>query len=151
MKLTKFILAATLSSLALVGCTKNETTASESTSIKARQDLMQDWRGANEAMKGMMENPASFDAATFKERADSIANSTAEMWKHFEGDANKGGQAQDAVWTDAAAFKAEVEKFNAAAAELSAAAANAKSHSDVEAQFGAMASTCGSCHKQFKK
>lgn len=157
MKFTKIMITALAASLVLTACGKEEKAAeapaaqAEVSSIKARQDLMQDWRGANEAMKGMLENPASFDAAAFKERAELISNSTANMWKHFEGEANKGGESQDAVWTDAAAFKAEADKFSAAAADLVAAASTAQSAADVEAQFGAMAGTCGSCHKVFKK
>ncbi len=156
----KLALTALLASaLAISACSKTETAAAPATNtaeaganpVEARENLMKDWRRANETMKGMLENPSSFDAATFKQNADTIANSTADMWKHFEGDAAKGGDAQDAIWTDAAAFKAETEKFNAAAAALATAAATAQSAADVEKQFGEMASTCGSCHKVYKK
>lgn len=154
----KFALTALLASaLAITACSKSETAAAPATEaaastnqIEARENLMKDWRRANETMKGMLENPSSFDAATFKQNADIIANSTADMWKHFEGDAAKGGEAKETIWTDAAAFKAETEKFNAAATALATAAASAQSAADVEKQFGEMASTCGSCHKAFR-
>ncbi len=151
MKALKSLGLITLSVLALTACgDKAPASAGTSSDVKARQDLMQDWRGANDILKGMMENPASFDAAAFKEQAQFISDGTATMWTHF-GDANAKGDAQDAVWSDTAAFKAEQDKFNAAAQNLVAVATNAKSADDVNAAFGAMAEGCGSCHKVYKK
>lgn len=155
---TKTLLAAlAAATLALTACGKNETAGASTAAapadqsvVKAREDLMTDWRRANQTLKGMIENPSTFDAATFKENADKIANSTEQMWTYFEGEAAKGGEAADAIWTDAAGFKAETEKFTAAASALSAAAATASSAADVEKLYGEMASSCGSCHKGFR-
>ena len=47
---------------------------------------MKDWRHANQDMKAMIEDPSRFDAITFKERADFIADTNATMWVHFEGE-----------------------------------------------------------------
>ncbi|MFB6348899.1 c-type cytochrome [Moraxella marmotae] len=142
--------------IALTGCSQNSTNSSSDNAAPATQQeqrakLMKDWRHANEGMKAMMENPDTFDAATFKERANVIADSTAQMWQHFEGESAKGGKAEDAIWTNAADFSAKTEEFNAAAAALATAAATATSVSDVEALYGKMASSCGSCHKVYKK
>ena len=148
----KIALASVLSAVVLTGCSNAATTtAQDNPLIENRTKLMKDWRQANEGMKAMMENPATFDAATFKERADFIANTTTTMWTYFDGETAKGGDAQDAIWTDAAGFKAETEKFTAAANALAAAAATATSAADVEALYGKMASSCGSCHKVYKK
>lgn len=148
----KIALASILSAaVILTGCNNSSSSTQDSAQIENRSKLMRDWRQANEGMKAMMENPATFDAATFKERADFIANNTATMWSYFEGEAAKGGDSQDAIWTDAEGFRAETEKFNAAANALAAAAATATSAADVEAQYGEMASSCGSCHKAYKK
>lgn len=151
MKSLKSLGLITLSIFTLTACGEKTPAASgSSTDVKARQDLMQDWRGANDILKGMMENPSSFDAATFKEQAEFISAGTTQMWTHF-GDANAKGEAQDAVWSDAAGFKAKQDEFNAAAQNLVAVAANAKTADEVNAAFGAMAEGCGSCHKVYKK
>lgn len=148
----KIALTAALSAtMILVGCNNSGTSAANNPQLEERNKLMKDWRQANEGMKAMMENPDTFDAATFKERADFIADSNAAMWTHFEGDAAKGGDAKDEVWTDAEGFRAKTEEFTASINALSAAAATATTAADVEAQYGQMASNCGSCHKAYKK
>ena len=142
-----------LTALALTACgDKAPAGASSATSpdVKARQDLMQDWRAANDILKGMMENPANFDAATFKEQAEFISGSTVQMWTHFN-DANAKGDSQDAVWSDAAGFQTKKDEFDAATQNLVAVAATAQSADDVHTAFGAMAENCGSCHKVYKK
>lgn len=144
----KFYLAAFLAAAtALVGCGEK---SNENAAVKARQDLMQDWRAANEAMKKMIEQPDSFDAATFKERASFIATSNDEMWQHFNGEATKGGKSTDAVWSNAEGFTAAAETFAQAAKDLADKAATATTADEVNAAFGAMAENCGSCHKEFK-
>lgn len=137
--------------LILSACSNQETgTANNTDAVKARQDLMKDWRGANDIMKGMLENPASFDAAAFKEQAEFISGSNAAMWTHFA-DANTKGKSQDAVWSDAAGFKAKQDEFSTALNNLVSVASNAKSADDVKQAFGAMAENCGSCHKIYKQ
>ncbi len=147
----KSLICITLTALALTACSSNKgDTSVNADSVKARQDLMQDWRGANDIMKGMMEKPDTFDAASFKEQAEFIKNSNADMWGHFA-DANAKGESQDAVWSDAAGFAAAKDKFSVAVINLAEAANNAKVAGDVEQAFGAVAESCGSCHKAYKK
>lgn len=143
----------TLTALVLTACGDKApagASSATSTDVKARQDLMQDWRGANDILKGMMENPTNFDAATFKEQAEFISGSTTQMWTHFN-DANAKGNSQDAVWSDATGFQTKKDEFDAAAQNLVAVATTAQSADDVNAAFGAMAEGCGSCHKVYKK
>lgn len=140
------LLALTLSAC---GGDKGADTA-QSDSVKARQNLMQDWRGANDIMKGMMENPATFDAATFKEQANFINSGNEAMWSHFA-DANAKGKSQDGVWTNAQGFTNAKDAFMTASANLAVQADTAKTAADVEQAFGAMAESCGSCHKVYKK
>ncbi|OOR87207.1 hypothetical protein B0181_10825 [Moraxella caviae] len=142
------LVAAIATALTLTACSS---TSNEPAAVKARQDAMQDWRGANDILKGMVENPANFDAAAFKEQAEFIASGTEAMWAHFANEADKGGDSLDNVWTDAAGFKAKADAFDAAANELVAAAANATQTSDIEAAYGKMGESCGACHKEFKK
>lgn len=144
---SKVVAAFAVSALALTACSSKTQTADD---IKARQDIMQDWRISNDIMKGMTEKPETFDAAAFKEQADSIKASTDHVWSHFADAANK-GKAQDAVWSDATGFKAKADEFNAAATALSDAAANAQSADDVSAPLGKLGESCGSCHKAYKQ
>lgn len=141
-----------LTAMTLIACGGDKTASPSSSNdaIKARQDLMQDWRGANDIMKGMMENPATFDPATFKEQANLISKSTDTMWSHFT-DANAKGDSKEAVWTDAAGFAAKKDEFSVATINLASLAETAKTASDVEQAFGAMSESCGSCHKAYKK
>lgn len=152
----KKTLAVALTALALTACggekpaDNQAATSAASDSVKARQDLMQDWRAANDILKGMSDNPASFDAAVAKEQAQFLADSSTKMWEHFA-DANQKGKSQDAVWADAAGFKAAADKFNAAAAALNTAAQTATQITDLEAAMGQVGESCGSCHKVFKQ
>lgn len=148
----KVALATILSAaVILTGCNHATNSTQDNVQLENRTKLMKDWRQANEGMKAMMENPETFDAATFKERADFIANNTMTMWTYFQGEDAKGGDAQDTIWTDVTGFQAETDKFTAAANTLAAAAATATSAADVEAQYGDMVGSCGSCHKIYKK
>lgn len=64
----------TLTALVLTACGDKAPAgagSATSTDVKARQDLMQDWRGANDILKGMMENPTNFDVATLKSKLSS--------------------------------------------------------------------------------
>lgn len=152
----KHIALAMATVLTLTACGGDKAPAStaeapaQTDSVKARQDIMQDWRGANDIMKGMLENPANFDAVTFKEQAEFIQKSTAEAWGHF-GDANAKGKSQDAVWSDAQGFQAKKDEFDTALAELITVAGTAKTADDVAGAFGKMAENCGSCHKVYKQ
>lgn len=149
----KFLIIA-LAAFTLSACggdkADTNTQGAQTDSVKARQDLMKDWRAANDIMKGMMEKPDTFDAATFKEQAEFINKGNDVMWSHFA-DQNAKGKSQDAVWTDAQGFSAKKDEFMTASANLAAQAGSAKSASDVEQAFGKMAESCGSCHKVYKQ
>lgn len=140
--------------ITLTACGGDKTTNTEAPAqtdgVKARQNIMQDWRGANDIMKGMLENPNNFDSATFKEQAEFIQKSIAEAWGHFN-DANAKGKSQDAVWSDAQGFQAKKDAFDTAVAELVTVAGTAKTADDVAGAFGKMAESCGSCHKVYKQ
>ncbi len=154
MNLAKPIALATALIISLTACSQNASTGTtggaDNDAIKARQALMKDWRSANDIIKGMVENPANFDAATLKEQTKFLADTSKTMWTHF-GDANAKGDANDTVWSDAAGFKAATEKFDTAVTALNTAAQTAQSASDIESALGQVGESCGSCHKVFKK
>ena len=58
---------------------------------------------------------------------------------------------QDAIWTDAAGFKAKQDEFVTTTTNLILAADSAKTAADVEQAFGKMTESCGGCHKAYKK
>lgn len=146
----KYLTIIAFITITLTACGEDKDSKVQPDSVKARQNLMQDWRGANDIMKGMMENPTTFDSATFKEQANFINDSSQTMWSHFA-DANAKGKSQDIVWTDAQGFANAKDTFMTASANLAAQADTAKTATDVEQAFGAMAENCGSCHKVYKK
>ena len=123
---------------------------SENTGVKERQDMMANWGDAMKVMGGMMKQPDTFDAAKFQEEAAFLANDAANPWSHFADENSKGG-ATDAVWTDAAGFKAEADKFQQAASDLNTAAQNASSAADVQDAFGNVGASCKSCHTTYKQ
>lgn len=146
---TLSLITALSAALLLTACGSSATTA-ESADIKARQQLMQDWRGASDILKGMSENPANFNADVLKEQANFLAGSTAQAWGLFNENA-KGGDAKDEVWTDAAGFQAKQAEFDAAVTALQTASQTATQLSDVEPLMGKVGESCGSCHKVYKK
>lgn len=123
---------------------------SESAGVKERQDMMANWGDAMKVMGSMMKEPDTFDAAKFQEEAAFLANDAANPWAHFADENSKGG-ATDAVWTDAAGFKAEADKYQQATAELNTVAQNANSAADVEAAFKEVGASCKSCHTTYKQ
>lgn len=143
--------AACFTTVILAGCNSSGTATANNPQVEDRAKLMKDWRHANEGMKAMIEDPSRFDAITFKERADFIADTNATMWVHFEGEMAQGGHAKDEIWTDPEGFKAKTEAFTSSINALALAASEAASVADVEASYGEMASQCGSCHKAYKK
>lgn len=113
----------------------------------AREDIMKSWKNANQTMGGMVKNPSSFNAVTFK---DAAAKLNQDPWAHFTADA-KGGDAKDAIWTDTAGFQQQIDKFKTAATNLNTAAATATNVDGVKAQFGEVGASCKSCHDKFKE
>lgn len=156
---SKLLTAVAFSAIALTltACNKdNATTATDTAAstavddVATRQALMKDWGAASEIIKGMVEDPSRFDSAVLQEQTKFLADSSSQMWTHFANEANK-GKSQDAVWTDAAGFKAAADKFNAAVANLNTVAQTAQSADDIGAALGQVGESCGSCHKVFKK
>ena len=157
MKLFAPLAFATAAVITLTACsnpsTPTEATAESnpaSSDVASRQALMKDWRAANDIIKGMLEDPNQFNAAVLQEQTKFLADSSSQMWTHFANEANK-GKSQDAIWTDAAGFKAAADKFNAAVANLNTVAQTAQSADDISAALGQVGESCGSCHKVFKK
>lgn len=141
--------------LVLSACSNNSTSTTaespaNSDAVKVRQDLMQDWRGSMDILKGMQENPANFNADLAKEQANFLAESSTTMWGHFA-DANAKGGSQDTVWSNPTGFQTAADNFKTAVTALQAASQNATELKDIDSAIGAVGESCGSCHKDFKQ
>ncbi len=134
-------------SLTLSGCGGMGGGASDA--VTARENMMKDWSDAKEIMQKMVEKPQTFDAAEFQKQAQFLADSADSPWQHFS-DAKDKNNATDAVWTDAAGFKAAAEKYQQATAQLNAAAKTATSAADVAPALKQVGASCGGCHKTYK-
>lgn len=118
--------------------------------VKAREDVMKNWKDAMGAMKDMVKEPNTFNTDVFKEHAQYLANSADEPWQYFSDSAQK-GDSLAAVWDNPEEFKAEIEKFKTATSELNAAAQSATSAEQVQDAFGKVGASCKSCHENFKE
>lgn len=148
MKQIAFLVAACVM---LSACHQNQNNQipAQSDAVKARQDLMQDWRAATEILKGMKENPSNFDVALLKEQTSFLQSSKSTMWTHFA-DSNAKGKAKEMVWSDPNAFSAATQNFDTAVDELNTVAQQATSMDDVEVALAKVGESCGGCHKVFK-
>lgn len=117
--------------------------------VSSRQDLMKDWRFANDTLKGMTENPTNFDATIAQEQAKILADSQ-KMWAYFDDSAAQ-GKATQAVWSDKAGFDEAKSQFDTAVSALVAAAQTATTAQDIETALGQVGESCGSCHKKYKQ
>lgn len=132
--------------LLVTGCSSVDST---SDSVKARQDTMKSWSDAKNVMGDMIDNHHAFDQAAFRDQANYLASDTETVWQHFDKEEGS-SSASPTIWTDSAAWQEEVEKFNAAATSLSAAAAGDFTAQAVAMPFDNVAKSCKSCHTSFK-
>ena len=145
--------AATNSSATATTASANTATATAATNMtpeqhkEAREDIMKSWKKANQVMGGMVKDPTTFNAASFK---DAAAKLNQDPWAHFTADA-KGGDAKDNIWTDNAGFQQKIDAFKTAATALNAAAATATTADAVKTQFSDVGASCKGCHETFKK
>lgn len=114
----------------------------------AREDIMKSWGKANKAMNAMVKDPTKFDAQVIKTNAAKMAQDN--PWVHFPESA-KGGESKDAVWTDAAGFQQEIDRYKTAISALNTAAQSATNIDGVKTQIGDVGASCKSCHEKFKE
>ncbi len=156
MQIVKFF-APVLLCVGLLGCNNATTTdatkapAEDSASgsgndVQARQQIMEDWGDAMKTMGGMVKNPSTFNAETFKTEAGKFS---ADPWKHF-GAGTEGGDSKPEVWSKATEFQAEVDKFKTTVTALNTAVQSATNVEGVQGAFGDVSASCKSCHKVFK-
>lgn len=114
--------------------------------MDAREDIMQSWGKSSKAIRGMVENPASFNADELKTLAQQYSQ---DPWVHFPDTAK--GDSKPEIWSDNAKFQQEIDKFKKAVSDFQAVTATATSIDSVKEQFGQVGASCKSCHDSFKK
>lgn len=119
---------------------------------KARQAAFDEMADKWKPLADMVKGETAYDAAAFAAGADAFAKLAPTPFEHFQQDGEGlNGDAKSEIWTNAAGFKAEEDKFLAAVKKFNATAATAKSIDVVKADFGAVGASCGSCHNAFRE
>jgi cytochrome c556 len=92
-----------------------------------------------------------FDAKVAAENAALVETLSKLPWDAFGPGTDKGDtRALPAIWTEQAQFKAGVEKFQAEAAKLNAAAKTGNLDA-IKTAFGAVGQSCKACHDNYRK
>ena len=111
-------------------------------------DTLKDWW----TIGAMVQGQKAFDADAFRQHAQIFSDKTLEPFGYFQQDQpGLNGNAKDEVWTQAAKFKKEEEKFRIAVAKFNQSAARAKDAQAVKANYAALRQSCISCHEAFKE
>ncbi len=118
--------------------------------VEQREKLMKAFKKDMGVMGKMVKGEQPFDAAAFKQAADSLSGNADKPWVHYTADsAKEKSEAKAEIWSKADEFKKEVDTFTTAAAALKTAAAAGKLD-DVKKPFGDVGQSCKSCHDSFR-
>ncbi|STZ77117.1 c-type cytochrome [Bergeriella denitrificans] len=120
--------------------------------VEAREQLMKAFKEDFGVMGKMVKGETAYDAAAFKAAAEKLNANADKPWAHYtEASAQEESEAKPEVWSKAAEFQQEAEKFVAAVAALNTAAATAENVDAVKAAFGQVGQSCKACHDSFRK
>ena len=98
----------------------------------------------------VVQGNVAYDVEKFKAKVAEFVAHSEVPFQHMEQDANgANGLAKAEVWSNAAGFQAETEKFSQAVATLNAAAESGNLE-QIKAAFGPVGGSCKSCHESFK-
>ncbi len=102
-------------------------------------------------MGAMTKGDIPFNKETFTLRATNLEALSTMPWEFFipNSQKGKGSESKAAVWEKADDFKAEIDVFQMKVADL-AKAARSGDEAEMKIQFGKVAKTCKSCHKEYK-
>lgn len=151
----KTLLAALAAAVLLSACGGNASSGGAAAKAagpnsQARSTAFKVLGGDMKEIGGVVQGATAFDAEQFKAKITEFVAHSEEPFKHFAQDPNNAeGNARPEVWSNAAGFKAEEEKFAAAVAALND-AAQSGNLDNVKAAFGPVGGSCKSCHDGFK-
>ncbi len=101
-------------------------------------------------MGAMAKGKIPFDKGEFTMRAANLEALSKMPWEFFIPNSQKGSESKPAVWEKADDFKAEADVFQMKVADL-AKATRSDDEEAMKIQFGKVAKTCKSCHKEYKE
>jgi cytochrome c556 len=117
--------------------------------LKDRKAGFQNTAGQMRAIKGVLD--AKGPVAPIAVSAQTMAEYAVKIPGLFPKDSGTGDtKALPAIWTDFADFEAKAKAFETAAKNLQQVAASGADHAAVQAAYGALGATCGSCHEKFR-
>jgi cytochrome c556 len=99
-------------------------------------------------MAPVMRDQQPYDKAAIKANVDTLKMLATLPWAGFASNA-PGGDALPKIWSDAAGFKQQQDKFTGNIAKLSA-AADAGDLAQLKVAFGAVGESCKSCHNAYR-
>ena len=103
------------------------------------------------SMGKMVKDEEPYDVEKFKTAAASFDTLSKAPFEHFTSDGEgKDGDTLPNIWTDAAKFKAEEDKFHAAVAVLNE-KAQAGNLADIKVAYGDVGASCKACHDTFRR
>jgi cytochrome c556 len=118
--------------------------------IKYRKAVMtvQSWN--MRPMAAMVKGQQPYDAQLFAWYAGVVQQTSHMLPDAFQAGSDKGDtKARPEIWSQAAKFKAQLDRFAADTSKLVAAARGGNLDA-VKGPFGEVAKNCGGCHKQFR-
>lgn len=125
--------------------------AKPETMVKQRQAAMTLQAKYLGPLGAMAQGKMAFNADLVARNADYLNVLDKMAWDGFDA-STKGvkSRALPAIWTDAAGFKADQEKFQNAVSDL-VAASKTGDEGKIKAAIGAVGKTCGGCHDNFRE
>lgn len=100
--------------------------------------------------RAMVQGKQPFDAAAAKKMFETFANAAGKLKTLFPEDSKTGGdtEALPAIWENKSDFDAKMAKFEA---DAKAAGPKVTDLASLKAQWGAVLSNCGGCHKIYRE
>ena len=118
--------------------------------IKARKDSMKALSAAAKGPGGMMKGEVPFALPTIQASLKAFQEQSDKAKALFPDNAKTGGETEalPAIWEKKADFDAKWVKFSA---DAKAAEGAIKDEASFKAEWGKVMSSCGGCHKEYRK
>jgi len=117
--------------------------------VLERMDAMKAIGDATKTLGRMAKGDMAFDAKAARKAARNIATHAAETPALFEAqEMDPKSEARNAIWEDFDDFAAQAEALEKLAADLSA---GIETRDDLRAGMGKLASSCKSCHEEYRE
>ncbi|WII91854.1 c-type cytochrome [Kingella negevensis] len=126
-----------------VSATKGDISQNRSSAFKS---FMPTFSSMGKVAKG----DDAYDVEKFKALAASFQDEAKEPFNYFQNDPQGNGDALPVIWAKPAEFKAEQEKFQAAVAQLNAAAKTGNLE-NIRVAYQTVENRCSACHQTYRQ